>query len=113
MGIAGEVCRGKLHREVGGSAGGAYAGLDNVGEGDIGCDLSLQLDRGATVFGAGLQDDVAGGRIAGRDTEGDLRPSAGDRQCQKRRSDDRNAECAERHAQAASASALGLDRASL
>ena len=68
MGIAGEVCRGKLNREVGSSACGASAGLYNVGERGIGSDLSLQLDRGATVFGAGPQDHFAGGRIARRHT---------------------------------------------
>ena len=69
MGIAGEVCRDKLNREVSGSACGTRAGLDNVAEGGIGCDLRFQLDRGAAVFGAGPQDYVAGRRIAGRDTK--------------------------------------------
>src|SRR5205814_10718934 len=68
MSIAGEVCRGKLNREVGSSACGASAGLYNVGERGIGSDLSLQFDRGATVFGASPQDHFAGGRIARRHT---------------------------------------------
>src|SRR5205814_10562669 len=68
MSIAGEVCRCKLSREVGSSACGASAGLYNVGERGIGSDLSLQFDRGATVFGASPQDHFAGGRIARRHT---------------------------------------------
>jgi hypothetical protein len=93
MGIAGEVCRGKFHREVGGSACGARAGLDNVGEGGVGCDLSLQLDRASAVFGARPQDHVAGRRITRRDTvEGDLRPSPRDRQRQKRPGDNNKAD---------------------